>query len=54
MTAGKLIGLMANWCGLRPSLEEMTMEEFLDDFNLDLMSREPITFTEQEHAWLAS
>lgn len=54
MTVERLIGLMANWCGLRPSLEEMTMEQFLHDFDLDLMSREPITFTEQEHAWLAS
>lgn len=54
MTAPRLIGLLATWCGCSPPLQEMTMAEFLDAFDLDHIPRDPITFTEQEYAWLVS
>jgi len=54
MTTPRLIGLLATWCGCCRDLQEMTMKEFLDAFDMDRIPRHPITFTEQEHAWLVS
>lgn len=47
----RVVGLLANWCGLgerRP----MTTPDFRDAFDLTRLSPDPVTFTEDDHAWL--
>ncbi len=48
----RVIGLLASWCGCGGARREMTMHDFLQTFELDRMSRSPITFSEEDHAWL--
>lgn len=51
--ADRLVGLMGSWCGLgerRP----MTADEFAEAFDLANLSHDPVTFTEDDDAWLRS
>jgi hypothetical protein len=43
---------MACWCGLTEQREPMTASRFRDLFSWDRLSRDPITFTEADDAWL--
>ena len=47
----RVIGLLAEWCGLGPR-REMPTGEFLDQFELQEISPEPIVFTAADDAWL--
>jgi glutamyl-tRNA synthetase len=49
--AERIIGLLAEWCGVGPRAE-MTAQEFLDHFHLANMSREKVVFTDRDDAWL--
>jgi glutamyl-tRNA synthetase len=50
-TPERVIGLLAEWCGLGPRTE-MTVSEFADRFDLSRMPREQIVFTAADDAWL--
>jgi glutamyl-tRNA synthetase len=50
----RLLGLLAMWCGLTDQLEELTITEVLDQFDLDQMPRGPITLTRKDDQWLRS
>ncbi len=47
----RVIGLLAEWCGLGPR-QTMTSKEFLDRFDLKAIPNEPITFGATDDAWL--
>ena len=50
-TPERLIGLLAEWCGLGPRREQ-TATEFLAAFDLANLTQGPITFTTEDDAWL--
>ena len=50
-TPEKVIGLLAEWCGLGPRREQ-TATEFLAAFDLANLRQGPITFTTEDDAWL--
>ena len=47
----RLLGLLAEWCGLG-TRREMTISEFLESFDLQRLPREPIVFSAADDAWL--
>ncbi len=49
-----VIGLMAWWCGVVDSRQEMSLAEFRERFRLGSMSREPTVFTAEDDQWLRS
>ena len=51
VTPKRIIGLLAEWCGLGPRREQ-TAAEFLAAFDLAKLPRPPITFTTHDDAWL--
>lgn len=53
VTAERMIGLLAEWCGLGPR-REMTAQEFCDQFQLEALPREPAIFRIADDAWLLS
>ena len=48
----RVIGLIASWCGLTDHRQAMDSTRFLEFFSLDRLPRTPVTFTQQDHAWL--
>ncbi|MEM7627132.1 MAG: tRNA glutamyl-Q(34) synthetase GluQRS [Planctomycetota bacterium] len=48
----KIIGLMAQWCGLAGSREPMSAEGFLARFDWNHLPPDPITLTPEDDAWL--
>ncbi|MFN0058110.1 MAG: glutamate--tRNA ligase family protein [Planctomycetota bacterium] len=52
-SAERVIGLLAAWCGLCGSAEEMDATEFLRRFDIKQLSSEPIVFTAEQDRWLA-
>ena len=53
VAATRIVGLMAQWCGIGPR-REMTTAEFLDAFEMSAMPRSAIVFTPEDDAWLIS
>lgn len=51
VSAERIVGLLAEWCGLGLR-REMTIAEFAREFQLERMPRERIVFTESDDAWL--
>ena len=51
VTPERIIGLLAQWCGLGPRRNQ-SAAEFMVKFDLAKLSREPITFTADDDAWL--
>lgn len=47
----RVLGLLAEWCGLGDR-QELSIDEFVDEFQLAKMSHEPIVFTREDDAWL--
>ncbi len=47
----RIIGLLAEWCGLGRR-REMPAAEFLSMFRLDRLPRQPIVFTQADDVWL--
>ncbi len=47
----RVIGLLSEWCGLGPR-REMSTGEFLEQFELNRLSPEPIVFAAADDAWL--
>lgn len=50
----RIIGLLASWCGVPGPRRPMSAGEFLASLDLRRMSREAITFTPEDDAWLLS
>jgi glutamyl-tRNA synthetase len=50
-TAERIIGLLAEWCGLGPR-REMTASEFAREFLLERMPHERVVFTAADDRWL--
>jgi len=50
-TPERIIGLLAEWCGLVPRRNQ-SAAEFLAKFDLAKLPRQPVTFTAQDDAWL--
>lgn len=52
VTAERVIGLLAFWCGILPERDECSSGDFLSAFILDNVPADPIVFTEADHRWL--
>ena len=48
----RIIGLLAFWSGIGEIHKEMSITDFLSTFSLSSLDPNPITFTEEDHAWL--
>ncbi|MEM9419146.1 MAG: tRNA glutamyl-Q(34) synthetase GluQRS [Planctomycetota bacterium] len=48
----RIVGLLAWWCGLTDTREEVSTGEFLEAFDWTKLSTDPITFTPEDHQWL--
>jgi glutamyl-tRNA synthetase len=51
VAAERIIGLMAEWCGLGPR-QEISVRDFLNRFELQAVARERVVFTAADDAWL--
>lgn len=49
---GRVVALLARWCGIEPAGARMSAEEFRDRLDLCTMPREPVVFTPEDDAWL--
>lgn len=54
VAAHRVIGLIGFWCGLGHIRQEMSAADFKQAFDLDMISPEPVVFTEEDHQWLMS
>jgi glutamyl-tRNA synthetase len=57
VTPQRVIGLIAHWSGVGPPNarpQPMDAQEFRQAFNLRTMSKDPVTFTAEDDAWLTS
>lgn len=50
-TPERVIGLLAEWCGLGPR-EPMTTKQFLERFDLGLIPKKQIAFADADDSWL--
>ncbi|MEQ8745797.1 glutamate--tRNA ligase family protein [Pyruvatibacter sp.] len=50
--AERVLGLLACWCGMMASPDEISLAEFVEGFNDDKMPRDPIVFDAEADAWL--
>ncbi|MBB6431450.1 tRNA glutamyl-Q(34) synthetase GluQRS [Algisphaera agarilytica] len=48
----RIVGLLAWWCGLTDTREELAADEFLRTFDWAKLSPDPIIFTPDDHQWL--
>lgn len=48
----RIIGLLASWSGIHGHPAEMSAKAFAKAFDLERLGREPVTFTEENEAWL--
>ena len=51
VSSERVLGLLAEWCGLGPRCET-SISEWLQRFQIDNLSREPIVFTQADDVWL--
>jgi glutamyl-tRNA synthetase len=51
--AARIVGLLAEWCGVAPRCE-MTAQQFLDHFDLARLPRDRVVFTADDDRWLLS
>jgi glutamyl-tRNA synthetase len=49
---GRVIALLAQWCGLGLRKESMSSREFLDAFDLSNVSRDPVVMQPEDDGWL--
>jgi glutamyl-tRNA synthetase len=48
----RVVGLLASWCGIGSTRGEISAEDFRQRFEVARLSREPVVFSEDDHAWL--
>lgn len=51
-TQERLIGLLGFWSGITDTRTEMSINDFLEAFDLDTLPRKDITFTPEDDQWL--
>ena len=51
VAAERIVGLLAEWCGVAPR-QAMTAEEFCQYFRIEKLSQQDITFTPADEQWL--
>jgi glutamyl-tRNA synthetase len=49
---GRIVALLARWCGIDGAGEDVMPAQLVGRFKLDAMSRDAITFTADDDAWL--
>ncbi|MBT5365255.1 MAG: tRNA glutamyl-Q(34) synthetase GluQRS [Phycisphaerae bacterium] len=52
VSSERIIGLIANWCGVSTTLEPMSLDSFLQHFTLMHLPTTNITFSQKEELWL--
>lgn len=52
VSAERIIGLLASWSGIEGERRNMDAMTFAQQFDIDTLPEEPITFTEEHHQWL--
>lgn len=50
----RILGLLAQWCGITPLPEPMSLSEFLQHFRIERLPPGPVTMTQENHTWLMS
>ena len=50
--AERVVGLIANWSGVSAERRPMTAAAFAERFVVATLPHSPVTFTEEDHAWL--
>ena len=50
--AERILGLLAWWSGVSPERRPCSAADFRDQFDLRTLSRQQVTFTADDHAWL--
>jgi glutamyl-tRNA synthetase len=50
--AEKIIGLIAYWSGVQSQREPMSANEFAQRFDINKLSNDPVTFTDEDDQWL--
>jgi glutamyl-tRNA synthetase len=48
----RIIGLLARWSGIGKGYDEMTANDFAEEFNLEQLGRGPVAMTQEDEAWL--
>jgi glutamyl-tRNA synthetase len=48
----RIIGLLAFWCNAIDKRTEISIADFLQAFRIDTLSHRPVTFSQDDHAWL--
>jgi glutamyl-tRNA synthetase len=51
---GRLIAMLARWCGVEDAPAIVSPRELLDTFRLENLPKKPIIFRPEDHAWLLS
>ncbi len=52
ISAQRVIGLLAGWCGISDGHEPMSAQTFAQRFDLQRLPRGPVTFHDADEAWL--
>lgn len=50
----RIVGLLAYYCSVQTQREELDAQGFLNAFSMDRLGSDPVTFTQEDHAWLTS
>lgn len=50
----RILGLLGYWCRMTTALSPMTLDEFLENLDLERLPRDTITFKQEQHQWLIS
>jgi glutamyl-tRNA synthetase len=54
VTPGRVLALLARWCGMELNREPRGAADLLDAFALEQMPRGPVVMTPEDDAWLRS
>jgi glutamyl-tRNA synthetase len=54
VTVGRVLALLARWCGMELQREPRTAADLLDRFTLDAVPRRPVVMSPDDDAWLTS
>jgi len=52
VSAGRLLSLLARWCGMNAASESLRAADLIDSFRLGDVSKSPIVFTDADHSEL--
>lgn len=54
VSPGRVLALLARWCGIEDAPQSVTPHDLLDSFRLERLPRHPIVFTAADEQWLLS